>query len=278
MGRVILCTGRCASNAYCFESTNTRVYSIEELCYYIYHSIDTVTEELLRPELTDFIENELGLGECAKQLRRLNETHSGIKEVIETIFGATDYYGEEDIQHIFSELDYLNNMTPLQRKKRKADYYLARGQHKEAVHIYREILYSKEYDDLTNEEYGNIMHNIALIQAKAGAFVSAAAGFREAYARNNNVESLKQYLYALKLGHQDALFDKELRTYIDNKTLLDQIEGELFRVADNDEGTYEFHEVDKLRQMREDGRVAEYYSNVDEVIKFMKNKYREENG
>ena len=97
MGKVILCTGKTARNPYYFLSTGTRVYTIEELCYYIYHNIETVSEELVCPELVAFLRNELGLEERADQLEKLYATHAGIKDIIVLILCSADFYEEKSV-------------------------------------------------------------------------------------------------------------------------------------------------------------------------------------
>jgi len=278
MGKVILCAGKTARNPYYFLSTGTRVYTIEELCYYIYHNIETVSEELVCPELVAFLCNELGLEERANQLEKLYATHAGIKDIIVLILCSADYYEEEEIRALLSELDTLNEMTPLQRKKRAANQYLENGQYREAMKAYRNILYSREPVEMNSIEYGDILHNLAVLYAKTGAFLTAAEEFRAAYERNGNKESLKQYLYALKLAKQEDQFEKELSRLADNRPLLDEIENELFHVADYEDNTYDYHELMRIRNLKESGRVSEYYKAVEEFIGRLKNKYRAENG
>ncbi len=278
MGKVILCAGKTARNPYYFLSTGTRVYTIEELCYYIYHNIETVSEELVCPELVAFLRNELGLEERANQLEKLYATHAGIKDIIVLILCSADYYEEEEIRALLSELDTLNEMTPLQRKKRAANQYLENGQYREAMKAYRNILYSREPVEMNSIEYGDILHNLAVLYAKTGAFLTAAEQFRAAYERNGNKESLKQYLYALKLAKQEDQFEKELGRLAENRLLLDEIENELFHVADYEDNTYDYHELMRIRNLKESGRVSEYYKAVEEFIGRLKNKYRAENG
>ena len=278
MGRVILCAGKQARNPYCFTGTGTRVSTIEELCYYIYHNIETVCEELMNPDLVIFLRDELDLPERAQLLDKLLATHAGIKDIIVTILCSADYYSENEIIQLLEELDSLNDMSSMQRKKRNADQFLTNGQYREAMRAYRDILFAREPMELNSVEYGNILHNMALLHARMGAFLTAAEEFRESYERNGNQESLKGCLYALKLGRQEDLFEKELGKNAENRALVEQIENELYYVQDTEENTYEYHELNKLKELKESGKVADYYKAVDECISRLKNKYRSENG
>ena len=278
MGKVILCTGKTARNPYYFLSTGVRVYTIEELCFYIYHNIETVSEELVSPELVAFLRDELGLEERAGQLEKLYATHAGIKDIIVLILCSADYYEEEEIRLLLNELDSLNEMTPLQRKKRTADHYLENGQYRDAMKAYRNILYSREPVEMNAIEYGDILHNLAVLYAKTGAFLTAAEEFKAAYERNGKEESLKQYLFALKYAKQEELFDKEVGRLAENRSLLEAVENELYHVSDNEDNTYDYHELMRIRHLKEDGRITDYYKAMDELVGRLKNKYRAENG
>ncbi len=278
MGRVLLCCGQQAKSAYRFKSTGVGIYSVEELCYYIAHNIDNLDDEFLSKELTEYIRQNLGLPDCATKLERLIMNHAGVKDVILAIMQYSAYYSDEEISRIIGEYENLNSMTPLQRKKRIADKYLENGKNREAMHIFRELLYSGQNEIPDAVEYGNILHSVAIIHARTGAFATAAEEFREAYARNEDQRSLKQYLYALKLSHQDDVFDREISALAENRPLIDQIENELFFVSDTEDNTYDYHELKKLRELKESGRIAEYYKAADEMITRLKTRYRTENG
>ncbi len=278
MGSLILCAGRQSDKAFRFQATGLAIHSIEELCYYIRHYTEHLDEELLSPALIAYVRDELQLADCASKLERLLENHAGVKDAIITITSCAYFYDVEEIAAILSEYDLLNNMTALQRKKRYADKCLQEGKNREAMHVYRDILYSRESSEIDSVEYGNILHNVAILHARAGAFSTAADEFREAYARNEDQRTLKQYIYALKLGHLDEEFNREVGKLVDNRPLLDQIDNELYYVTDTEENTFDYHEFKKLREMKEKGRIADYVKAADEMLVHLKNKYRTENG
>ncbi len=279
MGRVIVCEGNRAERPYRFRSTGVSVYTFEELCYYICHYVENIGDELLDPAVARFIAEDLGLKECAAKLSRLIDVHAGARDAIIAILGCADFLEPSETARVLSDFDMLNNLSELQRKKRNADKSLAAGRNREAMHLYRDILYGSDNSEIDSAEYGNILHNMAIIHARSGAFATAADEFREAYARNADERTLKQYIYALKLGHFDDEFDREISALSEtNRPLLDTIENELYYATDSEENTYDYHEYRKLSELREKGRVAEYYKMADEMVTHLKNKYRAENG
>ena len=51
MSSLILCKSRGAKTPYVFNVTDTKIYTIEELCYYIYNNIYILTEKVFDEKL-----------------------------------------------------------------------------------------------------------------------------------------------------------------------------------------------------------------------------------
>ena len=65
MGKFIFCIGNKAKVPYTFRTTGINVYTMEELCYYLYHNIDTLEEDIGDIQLVSWIRTELGMTERA---------------------------------------------------------------------------------------------------------------------------------------------------------------------------------------------------------------------
>ncbi len=274
MGKVILCTGKKAKHPYTFYSTGIRVYTVEELCYYIYHNVDTVGEDLLRSELVTFFKDELGLSDRGSLIEELLERHAGIKEIVVCILCSSDYFVEKDVLYVLNELEKLDNLTSAGRRKRHGDYCLRHGLLREAYNEYQSIILQREYIDMTDDEYAGILHNMALVQVRNGLFVQAAEGFLEAYECNKNKESLKHYMYALKLSKQEDTYNKALQTIKADRIFVEELENELYYVSEGEEKSRDYLEVQRIKQLFQEGRVSEYEQMIDDMIERLKNIYR----
>lgn len=274
MGKLILCTGKTAQNPYTFSATGTKIYTMEELCYYIYHNVETISEELFKMELIDFIKDELGLSERAEYLRDLIKKKVGIKDLVVCIICSADYYDKTEINKLLLEIDELYRMNAAQRQKRQADFCMRHRQWKEAMRKYSNILNGKEFTELTSEEYGDILHNIGVLEARTGAFLVASDKFREAYERNHKEESLKQYLYALKLCKPQEVFEREVKLYVGTRELLIAIQETLGRCEESSDYTALSTEVTQLIALKQQGKMKDYYLRVDEILQRLKVKYR----
>lgn len=274
MGKIILCTGKDAVHPYYFQSADISVSSMEELCYILYHDAFTVKEELFSPELVRFIGEELGMPERAAYLKELQEGHAGAKDIIVAIFCSTDYYDEQEIKAFLKEYDAFYQLSPAERKKKGADRLLRDGREREAAGIYQEILGSDAVSRLSEKEYGNLLHNLAVIEIRLGMMQNAPERFREAYERNHADESLKQYLIALKLTGQEELFEKELKRYMPRREIIDQTAQAIYLARSAAEQTREFMELEKMKELHKSGRVVEYYQCADALLEQLKKSYR----
>lgn len=274
MGKLILCTGKIADQPYVFKTTKVAIRSMEELCYYIYHNVETISEDLYQLDLIEYIRQDLGLSQRADYLEELLHKKVGIKDLVVSLLCSADYYDKNEINHLLTEIDILYRLKPVQRRKRQADYFMKHQQWKEAMKEYRSILISKEFTELTSEEYGDILHNMGVLEAKTGAFVVAANKFFEAYERNYREESLKQYLFAIKLSNQVGVFEREVKVYVGSRELLASMEEELFRIEEGSEYTTLHAEVNYLKELKSQNKTKEYDQKIDEIMKRLKTNYR----
>lgn len=275
MGKIILCSGKIAQNPIQMKSTKTFIYSMEELCYYIYHNIDTVAEDLISKELVFFMKEELGLEERALFIENLIENKAGIKDIVVSIFCSADYYSEDEIKQFLVRMDDFLSLSLPQRKKRHADYYFKKSKYSQALREYQMLLNSKESQELSHCEYGDVLHNIAVIEARAGAFDIASKRFFDAYERNERNETLKQYIYALKFGKQEEKFIRELNRLLEyNKVLYDEIEKELYHVLETEEFSPACRELGMLKELKEHEQMEEYHKVANHVIESIKQRYR----
>ena len=73
MGRLIQCCGRLAKRPYHFQLGDTRVYSIEEVCYFIAHNIYLLQRDIFGKGFVSWVREELALTELAP-IRQATDT------------------------------------------------------------------------------------------------------------------------------------------------------------------------------------------------------------
>ena len=97
MGKLIECCGKIADKPYHFRLTDTNVYSIEEVCYYIYNNIYIIREQIFDKDFSMWLRNELGMTVVADKIDSMRFDKRKLKDIVVTICCSCDYYDEEQI-------------------------------------------------------------------------------------------------------------------------------------------------------------------------------------
>lgn len=275
MGKMILCSGQRTSRPYGFASSGIRIYSMEELCYYLYHYVYMIDETMFTMDLFDWVETELKLPERARKLKDLKRQKADLKIIVTVILCSADYYTENEIKGLLRILDDIIGMPPAKRSCLKAKNQLSVGNYKGAAAEYERIIHSKDAIDLSPEEYGDIYHNLAVAKMHTSGFRAASRLFCEAYERNNNEESLKQYLYTLLLMNNQEAFRDKAELYKVDDALRDSIEAEFRKKLSEARETERMKELERLKKKRAQGKMSEFYRKSDEIIEGWKTQLRQ---
>ncbi len=205
---MILAKGNIAKQPYEMPYTGKKVYSIEELCYYIYNNIYTINEDFFELSLTDWLVDEIDLPELAKKLKTQIQDEHGLKDLVVTTLCGCDYYKEDEILEMIRILDEINHLPLYQKKKIKADNYVRAKRYKKGLSEYRKLLHGSFAINFTPEEYGDILHNQGIAHFYTSSFSEAKADFKEAYVRNQKKDSLLHYMWILLMEDKDTEFEK----------------------------------------------------------------------
>lgn len=194
---LILCRGTVAKEPYEMPFTGVKVYSLEELCYYIYNNIYSVTEEVFGPSLVKWLREQTDNAELAKKLDVMIQAGETMKNYVVTLLCGCDYYKEDEIRHMIRILDEIANLPLYKKKKIKADNYLRAGLYGKSLAEYRKLLHGSFAVNFTMEEYGDILHNQGIARFYTSSFEEAGRDFKEAFVRNNQRDSLEHYIWTL---------------------------------------------------------------------------------
>lgn len=274
MSSLILCNTVKAENPFYFELTGTNIYTIEELCYYIYNNIYIITEEIFNDDLVFWLREELEMAELSEKISDMLLHKNSLKDLVVTIFCSADYYTEKEIKALIEIMDSLEGMPILLRRKMKADNYMKYKNFSLAMKEYESILKSPKINELDSKDQGNIIHNLGIVRMNVSSFSAAAECFKDAYAKNNNKESLIHYLCALKLDKRDEEYEDALMNYnVKNDTIID-IEERFLRLGREAKSSSKYIMVDRLINLKHEGRVNEYYEAIDKMIGDWKLDYK----
>ena len=273
MGKLILCSSVIAKHPYCFPMTKTKVYSIEEVCYYIRNNIYMMQEEVFDKEFADWIRHELGMEETADKLDRMREDHNNLKDIVVTLCCSCDYYTEREINDLIAIMDQTQNVPLRGRQKIKADTYLKSGSLERARQEYERILKSPDMLNAKPEEYGQLYYSLGTALAGMGEYRQGFQAFQKSYEYVKEQKALESCLYCLKLGDMPEEYDravKEMGVTREQQTfIVAQYEEALRQSIDSRECKM----VRRIRRMKEQGDPA-YQRAASELIFEWKNEYR----
>ncbi len=275
MGKLILCSGIRTTNPYTFTRGGIKLYSMEELCYYLYHYIHLIEESMIDNQLFDFMERELDLAERASKLRMLKKQNADLKTLVTFIMCTTDYYTESEIKELLSLMDEIAGMSMVKRNIIKAKYFLKEHQYDQAAAEYVRILHSPDATELTPEEYGNLYHNLAVARLHITGLKESSKLFAKAYEHNHREESLKQYLYTLRLMSKEEEYHQRAEQYSVAGETDEAIRNYISEVEKDVMSNSATVRINKLEEYKNQGKINEFYRGVNEIIDTWKAKVRQ---
>lgn len=274
MGKLILCTGNVANIPFSFPITNVLLYSIEELCYYIYNHIYSIAEEDFTQAMIEWIKNELKMEDTAAKLQNTVQRKGNLKDFVVTILCSADYYEEQEIKDLIKIMDHLSEVSAAEKNKMKADNYLQYKDYKNAAKVYYEILENKDNILSSDLFYGNILHNLGMTKMHSSSYESAANTFKEAFSKNESKDSLLAYLLCLKLSKKEEKFLEAVQMYsVDSKTVENLIHT-MDHVMMEAEEMEIYQEIKRMEVHKEEGMVDMYYAGIDAIIQKWKEEYK----
>lgn len=267
MDNVILCNGKYAATPFFIEEDNLHIYSVEELCYYLYKNAFLIQEDFFSEELLEWMDKELGLAEWVGQLKLLKGKEEELLCSMEYLFLRTGYYGEADVKHVRGVLKDNNHLSVAERKKLRADAYCKKQRYAKASAEYEQLLKETEAEQVRFR--AKLYHNLGVCSAGMFLYEKAAECFEQAFHEYPNTESYVQFLMAKKLGCSREEYLAYLADHPESYEDSLEVESRLTRVEQAWEKT-PFNEM--LQDMMEEER-ATYYSTIKKLVAQAKADY-----
>ena len=245
MSTMILCRDKLAVNPLYISCSDVRLYSNEELCYYIYNNIYIITNDFISDELIHFLRYETKDMALADRVEQMKKSDAGLAAILVTILKSVDYYSISQIDKISEILSTLDSQNVYERLRSRADTYLDRKRYFKAIDCYKQII--KEYkNDAPGAFTARIYHNMGV--AYAGMFMYDKAKYFDERNKELIVEDVS---------------DRELavRKHIES-------------VMDNARYQEEYRKLEELVKRKEHGDVAYYHKAVKGILSSWKDEYR----
>lgn len=196
MSKVWICQEKTAEVPFFLEDQKVNLYSLEELCYYLYQNAELAQDSLFDERLFEWLERELQLAELGKQLRKGQAQEQSSFWFLGKILWESGFYTREELGEVLKMAEQAEDAPPLERCKIRADKLLRNQQYKSALQEYQRILNQMEQEESEKLLEGRIRHNMGTAYAGQFLFAQAAECYKRAYELAGLEQSRQEYLLA----------------------------------------------------------------------------------
>ena len=212
MSGYILCQTKKAQRPYFIENISMNIYSIEELCYYLYHNLYLADHTVFNEELCNWLRDELELVHLAAKLKQNLERNVSVEEMIYPVFKEINYLTYEEMKGFNSRIVTYGKEKAAVRQKRKGDALTENGMYVNAIRVYQKLL---EREDLSEQRKGfaaSVRYNLGCAYSYLFQMDKAIECFRRAYEGGRSTEALETYLTAFSMSYSEEEYKNMAKT------------------------------------------------------------------
>lgn len=272
MGKVIVCSGKLADNPYVIKEVGKKLYSIEEICYYVGTNVYSIDLSFFSPELISFIKDELKLPVVANKLKSLVSGNYMLNDVITALFCSCDLYSKEEILKIIGLVKSLAEMPAWERNAYIGYKKLSEGKYLLALKYFRGTL--KE-ESLVANDYGVVLRAMGICHIYVSSFKEAADCFYKAYKYTQDKKVLMLALLALKLGNPDKEFNERASEFTKDESIIVEAEKIWKEAEKNALSGLNAGNINHMFEKLKTDKVTEGYKEIEVKLQQFKAEYRE---
>ncbi|MDO4323304.1 MAG: hypothetical protein Q4C61_12325 [Lachnospiraceae bacterium] len=219
-----LCLLGQAEKPYYIENIRTGIYSLEELCFYLYNNICLIDESIINEGLCDWIRDELKLGKLYRQLYEQLEKKDGAAFFVLPIFREAGYLTHQEMREFQEKLTKLEVQSEDMKQKLRGDYLVKEKMFARAIWEYRQILGRKNPGKLGTQFYAAVLNNMGAAYAGLFQFERAADCFWESYGLMQTKETFRKYISTLPLFLSEEAYQQKLKELRADSYLVQKIQ------------------------------------------------------
>lgn len=270
MSEYILCQTKRAATPYYIENISLNIYSIEELCYYLYNNLYLIDDTIMNEGLCSWIETELQLPNLALKLRRYIGRSAGLEDFLYPVFKEINYLTYDELKDLNNRLSLMREEPEAQRRKAKSDSMIENGMYVNAIRDYQKLCSEIEEQNRRSVEAGTgpgkdaallpgLYHNLGCAYAHLFQMENALEGFYKAWDLDRKENRLITYLLAFR----------EVRTPLEYESRLSEL---------SVNSTVRMEIKEKLEQFSRKPQREVYSQHVDEIIREITSEYHRSTG
>lgn len=268
-----LCIGDYAKKGYEPEHMGMKVYSLEELCFFIKENAYLLDDGFVDDGLGSWLCEECGLQELGEELRKASRKKITLKAYVSIILEYACFFSKEVNLEIESIIVENSSLSIYEKKKARADALVKKGYYGLAGREYGKLLQMLP-DDMTLLK-GDIYHGCGVCLGKMFYFNLAGEYFQKAHELTGKTASYQQYLWTKRLTmteEQYVEFLKEHKEAYEDSVEMEEYMDELKHQWEHSHTGILFAGIEKEKEMQ---NVAEYHHKLKERVEYLKDAYRE---
>jgi|GEM_PF-5030723 len=275
MSGLILALKR-SDRAYYISESDIKIYSLEELQYYIYNNLYLVTESFFTPGLADYIINVLDLPVLGKKLEVMIKKGVSYKDMVSLVLSYGSYYTVGEVRDAEADMRETGDLSLAEKLKSKGDNLVRNNRYIQARKVYEALLSQLDKGSKNEDFVAAVWNNLGFTYM--GLFL-----YEEGYYCYKMAADCKLSQPILDRLAISALLSE-------NKELIEDVEKQ-YGVSLDDLDEYRVYIEKSIRKIRVEPKILNnfsdfklrtkenmesYYSRVDAVIEEWKQSYREE--
>lgn len=258
-GRFLLCGSKRSRSPYEAEESRQALYSIDEICYYLYHNCYLLEPEFFHQKFIDFVQDNLDMKLLAEKLERARKKKAPLGEYLTAVMESTGYYEEKEWKKVLEKLTYFGTQSREERLKLLGDMYLTECRYIQARNQYQLLLKMEATSGESKEFFGTVYHNIGVLYMEMFYFEEAASFLKQAYEYAPQKEILKKLLLALWMAGMEVDYAEwKNKTEIEQVIEWEQEWRKLEEEAIEDDRNYLAAEAFRCRRQGRPGEFEEY--------------------
>lgn len=196
MGSLILCHKKKAKHSYEITRIHKKIFTIEELCYYLCNNLYLVDYTIMNEQLCEWLDEELELPQLTEKLREGIRKHCSVEHFVLEILTFSSIYTAVEMNHIRDVLDKLKNQKDIERQKYKGDNLLENSEVEDAILVYQSILKKEKDETVDVKFYGKPYGCLGTAYGRIFLYSEAMEMFDKAFQICSDPSMLRAYIYA----------------------------------------------------------------------------------
>ena len=207
MGNLILSKNYRAAHPYYAAELGIHLYTIEELCYYIYNNVMLIDEGFFDDRLYKFID-EVGYEALTLKLKKW-EGSVPFNERVMAILQDVHYYDDREIGLFRDEVNRISREGYDVILKEKADYLVSISRYYDAIKMYEKILSLKDFDDGVRK--AKVYSGLGTAHARLFSYKQSMQYYLKAYELDDDARFLRNAYMVSKVSNSEKLPEEVLK-------------------------------------------------------------------